>query len=272
MCIRVNPTQFYEYPWSIGARQGLEVDAQVFELARLRPTDVDPRCQLSGIDLLAKSQAIILNIDYPLGMAAYHMLRAMMENLIRLRGIYILGKAATLNGSIGDVMISNVVLDEHSQNTYWLDNAFTAQDVQPYLIYGSVLDNQKVVSGKGPYLQNRQYLDFYSSFNYTVVEMESGPYLNAVYEDQYLLRYPVGEQINLAQLPYELGMLHYASDTPYTRGKNLGAGSLSYFGMDSTYASAVAIVRRIFEKEIRHVREQMAGSSGAEEQGQKVKV
>ena len=110
---------------------------------------------------LARSQAIILNIDYPLGMAAYRMMREIMENLTNIRGIYVLGKAATLNGSIGDVMISNVVLDEHSQNTYWLDNCFVAQDVQPYLIYGSVLDNQKAVSAKGTYLQNRQYYDFY---------------------------------------------------------------------------------------------------------------
>ncbi len=85
--------------------------------------------------------------------------------------------------------------------------------------------------------------------------MECGPYLNAVYEDQYLTRYPVGENINFARLPYELGILHYASDTPYTRGKNLGAGSLSYFGMDSTYANSVAILRRIFENEIRDVQQ-----------------
>ena len=245
--------------WHVGARHGLEIDAQIFELAKLHSMEIDPRCRMSGMDMLAKSQAIVLNIDYPLGMAAYRMLREIMENLTHVRGIYILGKAATLNGSIGDVMISNVVLDEHSQNTYWLDNAFTAQDVQPYLIYGSVLDNQKAVSAKGTYLQNRQYLDFYYNANYTVVEMESGPYLNAVYEDQYLTRYPMGENINFARLPYKLGILHYGSDTPYTRGKNLGAGSLSYFGMDSTYACAVAILRRIFEQEIATVKENMTG-------------
>ncbi|MBV9692040.1 MAG: hypothetical protein JO202_20285 [Ktedonobacteraceae bacterium] len=237
--------------WYVGARHGLEIDAQIFKLASLQPMHIDHRCRMPHMDKLAQSQAIILNIDYPLGMAAYRMLREIMENITHIRGIYILGKAATLNGSIGDVMISNVVMDEHSQNTYWLDNAFSAQNVQPYLIYGSVLDNQKAVSAKGTYLQNRQYLDFYYQANYTVVEMESGPYLNAVYEDQYLTRYPTAENINFARLPYELGILHYASDTPYTRGKNLGAGSLSYFGMDSTYATSVAIVRRIFENEIR---------------------
>jgi len=242
--------------WYVGARHGLEIDAQIFELSKLHQTEIDPRCRMPYMDNLARSQAIILNIDYPLGMAAYRMMREIMENLTNIRGIYVLGKAATLNGSIGDVMVSNVVLDEHSQNTYWLDNCFVAQDVQPYLIYGSVLDNQKAVSGQGTYLQNRQYYDFYYLANYTVIEMESGPYLNAVYEDQYLTRYPVGENINFARLPYDLGILHYASDTPYTRGKNLGAGSLSYFGMDSTYANSVAILRRIFENEINYVQRQ----------------
>lgn len=243
--------------WHVGARHGLEIDAQIFELASLHPDEIDSRCHLPQLDLLAQSKAIILNIDYPLGMAAYRMMREIMENTTRIRGIYILGKAATLNGSIGDVMISNVVFDEHSQNIYWLDNAFIAHDVQPHLIYGSVLDNQRAISAKGTFLQNRQYLDFYYRANYTVVEMESGPYLNAIYEDQYLLRYPTNENINVARLPYELGILHYASDTPYTRGKNLGAGSLSYFGMDSTYASTIAIARRIFQREIEAIKQQM---------------
>jgi hypothetical protein len=39
--------------------------------------------------------------------------------------------------------------------------------------------------------------------------------------------------------------MHYVSDTPYTKGKNLGAGALSYFGMDSTYAVSLSILKRI---------------------------
>jgi len=34
-----------------------------------------------------------------------------------------------------------------------------------------------------------------------------------------------------------------------SKGKNLGAGTLSYRGMDSTYAASVAILRRIFQQE-----------------------
>ena len=236
--------------WYIGARHGLEIDVQVFDLAKLRPDDIDPRVRVPGIERIAESRGVIINIDYPLGMAAYRVLREVFENLAQVRGIYILGKAATLNGSIGDVMISNVVLDEHSQNTYWLDNCFNVGDVSRNLVFGAVLDNQKAVSSKGTFLQNRAYLDFYYRSNYSVVEMESGPYLDAVYESLYMTRYPTNENINFAKLPFDLGVIHYASDTPYTRGKNLGAGSLSYYGMDSTYAATIAIARRIVETEL----------------------
>jgi hypothetical protein len=236
--------------WNLGARYGLELDVQVFDLSKLRPGDFDPRVRIPGFERIGESRGVIVNIDYPLGMAAYRVLREVLENNIVVKGIYILGKAATLNGSIGDVMISNVVLDEHSQNTYWLDNCFNAADVSKHLVFGAVLDNQKAVSSKGTFLQNRAYLDFYYRANYSVVEMEAGPYLDAVYESLYMTRYPTMENINFAKLPFDLGVIHYASDTPYTRGKNLGAGSLSYYGMDSTYAATIAILRRILEQEL----------------------
>jgi hypothetical protein len=50
-------------------------------------------------------------------------------------------------------------------------------------------------------------------------------------------------------LPFDLGIIHYVSDTPLGKGKNLGAGNLSYYGMDSTYASSLAVLQRIFKME-----------------------
>ena len=102
---------------------------------------------------------------------------------------------------------------------------------------------------KSTFLQNRQYLDFYYREAYTVVEMEAGPFCNAVYEIADADRYPQGEAVNFAKLPIDLGIIHYASDTPYTQARTLGARGLRYFGMDSTYASSVAIMRRIFALE-----------------------
>ena len=74
---------------------------------------------------------VIVNIDYPLGVAAYNILREVAVDSSTLRGVYVLGKAATLNADVGDVMLSSVVHDEHSGSTYWLDNAFSVDDLAP---------------------------------------------------------------------------------------------------------------------------------------------
>jgi hypothetical protein len=121
--------------------------------------------------------------------------------------------------------------------------------VAPHLVYGTVLDNQKAVCVLGTFLQNAQIMDVFYTEGYADIEMEAGPYLSAVYEMFRPKRHPLDEIVNLYHLPFDLGFLHYASDTPLGKGKNLGAGTLSYFGMDSTYATALAILRRIFHQE-----------------------
>ncbi len=231
-----------------------DVEAQVIELARLKPEQFDPRLcadpqARSDLAFLARSDALILNIDYPLGLAAYNILSKVAEHANPVLGVYIMGKAATLNGVLGDVMIPNVVQDEHSQNTYLFNNAFSASDVAANLIYGTVLDNQKAVSVLGTFLQNARIMDVFYREGYTDIEMEAGPYLSAIYEMYRPIRHPVNEIVNLYGVPFDIGVLHYASDTPLSKGKNLGAGTLSYFGMDSTYATILPILRRIIAVE-----------------------
>jgi hypothetical protein len=227
----------------------IDVAAQIIEVERLDPTRFDSRLRDVDGERLRGSRAVIVNIDYPLGLAAYRVLREALEDLERVQGVYVLGKAATLNATVGDVLVSNVVRDEHTDNTYWLDNCFTAADIARFLVFGSALDGQQAVTVLGTFLQNRGHLDEYYRDAYTVVEMEAGPYLSATYEAAFPVRHPSGQNVNLSRPPFDLGILHYASDTPYTQARTLGARGLSYRGMDSTYAGAVAILRRIFERE-----------------------
>ena len=224
----------------------IDAGVQVIDMAKVRADDIDPRIQdvVNDWDAL---DAVIININYPLGMAAYHIMTQVAQTVDDLRGVYVLGKAATLNARIGDVMISNVVYDEHSENTYWFHNAFSNADLDPYLVYGSALDNQRAITVRGTYLQNRGHLDFYYRENYTVAEMEAGPFLSGLCEDTFMTRYPAGEQVSLSDITIDLGVIHYASDTPYTRSQTLGARGLSYYGMDSTYAATLAIVRRVLD-------------------------
>ena len=234
----------------IPSKQSFDVEAQVISLQTLNYDQIDPRLGngMWGVQL-STSDALILNIDYPLGLGAYNILTEIALHVGSIVGVYVMGKAATLNAVVGDVMISDVVHDEHSSNTILFSNCFSADDVAPDLVYGTVLDNQKLMTVQGTFLQNSDYMDVFYREGYTVIEMEAGPYLSAVYEMYRPKRHPVNEIVNLYGLPFDLGMVHYASDTPLGKGKNLGAASLSYFGMDSTYAATLAILRRIFYQE-----------------------
>ena len=231
------------------SQTALRVPAQIMPLAKWKTAKLDPRLGAVDADALAASRAVIVNVDYPLGVAAYNILREVAVDSSTLRGVYVLGKAATLNADVGDVMLSSVIHDEHTNSTYWLDNAFGINDIAADLRFGTGLDNQRAVTVKSTFLQNRAYLDFYYREAFMVVEMEAGPFCDAVYEIADPDRHPVGEAVNFSKLPLDFGIIHYASDTPYTQARTLGARGLSYYGMDSTYASSLAILRRILRLE-----------------------
>ncbi len=235
----------HEGIYHIDPRSGTDVAAQVMVLDRLFGDQVDPRLGALAADSLARAPEVVINIQYPLGLGAYHILRQIMEATDRVVGVYILGKAATLNADVGDVMISDVVHDEHSGNTYWLANCFSFSEVAKFVTSRSVLDRQRAVSVRSTFLQNRAYLDFYYRDAYTVVEMEAGPYLGAVFEAGDSSRYPTDEQVDLTRPAMEVGLIHYASDTPYTQARTLGARGLRFEGMEGTYAGALAIACRI---------------------------
>jgi hypothetical protein len=114
------------------------------------------------------------------------------------------------------VALSGSVYDEHSQNTILFRNAFSAKDVRPYLRYGSVFDNQSALTVRSAFLQNKNYMNAFYRDGYTVLEMEAGPFLNAIYELVHPMPSPVNEIVHLsASTPFDVGFLHYASDTPY---------------------------------------------------------
>jgi hypothetical protein len=90
---------------------------------------------------------------------------------------------------------------------------------------------------------------------YSVLEMEAGPYLSAVYELVDPRRHPNDEVVSLSERTgFAVGILHYASDTPYSRRQSLLSKSLGSFGTDATYACAIAITRQILAREIERLK------------------
>jgi hypothetical protein len=239
----------------VQSERTFEVEAQIIELNQLDFNQIDNRLAGDGAFApLKNSDALILNIDYPLGLAIYNILSTISTHT-DIRGVYVMGKAASLNAAVGDVIIPTICQDEHSHNTYLIHNYFCAADVAPLLKFGTVLDNQKAVTVLGTFLQNSHIMEIFFSEGFADIEMELGNVCSAMYEASRPKRYPTDEIVNLQETNIDLGVLHYVSDTPMSKGKNLGAGTLSYFGMDSTYACSIAILRRIMQKELERLKE-----------------
>lgn len=232
----------------IEAKHYLDIDAQVIAVKDIANSSLSDKL---GLDLskIKESNALILNIDYPLGAGAYRVLSTTLQNVNLIKGIYILGKASFLHANLGDIALPNNVYDTYGENTYIFTNAFTKHYFDGFKA-GSILNNQKVVSSKGTFLHPLETIQKYFLEDYTIIEMENGPYLNAIFEMTHFGRYPQHQTVSLLNTPVDIGIIHYASDTPFTKAVTLGTRNLGYEGVEATYMSSLAILKRIVEVEL----------------------
>jgi len=251
---REHQTEFIEVQKKLGIltipnANYLDLIVQIFPIKNLiKSKYLDSRLKIKNHLKIEKSNALIFNIDYPLGFSAYHVLTEVMENVKNIKGAYILGKAATLNSEVGDIQIPRLVFDEHTQNSYLFKNCFS--DFFPYTNnQGSILTNQKAVSVLGTFLENKSLLNFYFKNNITVIEMESGPYLSAITESCYDQQAPKNTIVDLNNCPFDLGIINYTSDTPYSSLQNLGDGNLGISGIEPVTLGSLAILQRIINLE-----------------------
>lgn len=234
---------------TIPSSKYLDINTQIFPVSGLAKSEyLDNRLTISDAKKLRRSDALIFNIDYPLGFAAYHILSEILENVQEVRGVYVMGKAAVLNSEIGDIQIPRFVYDEHTENSYIFNNCFNT--FFPFKNHqGSILTNQKAVSVLGTYIENEALLKRYSEENLTVIEMESGPYLDAISEATFDHRHTTKETIDLNSTPFDVGIIDYTSDTPYSKAKNMGVKTLTLDGVEPTYLASLAILQRIINLE-----------------------
>lgn len=215
-------------------------------ILRLQPeTNLELETQIIPGKLVDKSldDLVILNIEYPLGFGAFHLLEEILENVQDMKAVFILGKAAALNTKVGDILIPKIVFDEHTQNTYMINNCFNKSFPNQFKS-GSILDNQRLVSVLGTFMENENLFNEYSEKEFNIIEMEAGPYLGAVTQATYSKPLPQGAIVDLHQPPFELGLVYYSSDSPYILSDTLGE-MLGLNGIEATYLSTKAIINRI---------------------------
>lgn len=231
--------------YRISSKKTLDIPTQIIDLKLLAQNNPHTKLQ----DAFHDTDALILNIDYPLGRTAYFILTKIAEHVSKILGVYVIGKAASLFANRGDVMIPSSISDQHTRNQYYIDNCIEAKDVMPFLedLHNGIYDNQRAVTVLGTMLQNKAMLDAFLMAGITDLEMEAGPYLAAVYEMILPKRYPEMKSISLVPKSFDLGIIHYVSDNPLS-GQKLDS-SLHIHGVDATYACTRAVLEKVIARE-----------------------
>ena len=227
----------------------LLAETQVVEINQLIPQRLDPRLSLPDPAALARSRAVILNTDYPLGFGAYHLIRCVGRFLPHWRGLFVLGKSAAMIGRLGDVMIPTQVRDVHSARLFELPNAMNTRRVTPYVHDAAVFDDQRSLTVHGTFLHSWDTVRRLHRADFTGIEMEAGPCLAAL-TDHFSPLLAGRTGLTRLALPqnFNLGILHYTSDTPYNLRASLLSKPLGLTGLESTYSCSLAILQYILER------------------------
>lgn len=182
------------------------------------------------------------------------MLASACELFPQLRGVFILGKSAAAIGRLGDIIIPSRVYDSHTHIQYRFQNSLTARHLTPFLNRIAVFDDQKSITVRGTFLHGRDTVGHLLRYDFTGMEMEAGPFLAALHRhfskpdrEQNIQR----DQILDIKPPpgFNLGLLHYTSDTPYNIRPSLLSTRLGLTGLEAVYAASLATLQRIMDLE-----------------------
>lgn len=209
---------------------------------------LDSNLKIKDRQKLLANPAVIVNVEYPLGIAAKYLLEEIINYFFNLKGVYIIGKAAILNGTTGDIQIPEIVSDEISNNIIKFPNIFN--QFFPYTANVShVFSHQKAVCVYGTLLENQNQINNYLQTGFNIIEMELSHYLSVLVQHFLLKNQPLsrGTYYHLDQLPVDLGVIYYASDNPLT--KNLGHETIEFQNIETTYLPSLTILQRIIDLE-----------------------
>ncbi len=226
-----------------------------FQCVDLRRIDVehnDNRIFDSAIGSKDKTKNYIINIDFTMGgYQAKYVLQNILKRINNVKGIYVFGKAGSLEGNVGDIIIPDFNYNPYNKKLTFFKNDLKAKYIRRYLRRYKIYESQGMLTVLGVLLQNDKHLKYHYAQNFTGVEMECGPYLEAIMN---LSKDSIHDSSTLMlKNDFDFGLAYYISDTPYHQGKTLG--TLGFSGVESVYAISVSLLNRIliraYSKEIK---------------------
>jgi hypothetical protein len=204
---------------------------QVAFLEAIEPSLADPRL---GWD--RRVEGTIVNMDYAFGEEGFFLFNELFELFgDRVRGVYIMGKAGTLGGARGDIMLPGFFVKQGSGEAYDIGNCLAPEDFAGLGGF-AVHTGGPMLTVAGTFLQNNDVLRYFrDSWGALGVEMEGIPYAKALMHA--VLRKRVKEGTRA-------GVCYYASDAPLAG--DLLSIPLGSGGVGPVYAATIAILRSVY--------------------------
>lgn len=228
---------FYEVP----DKSGAHIDCQIIDTANLNFEGLHPDLRIN-VEVVQDEKPVVLVMDYAFGTQAFELIDSLLQPMmiegeeknLNLRSISVMGKAGTLRGKKGDIMIPTAHVLEGSAHNYILDNDLTEEDFDGYkdVFVGPM------ITVLGTSLQNRDVLETFKTTSWKAVglEMEGGHYHRAI--NAAMIREHISKDVKVRYA-------YYASDNPLKSGQTLASGSLGVEGIKPTYMITKCILEKI---------------------------
>ncbi len=222
-------------------KSGAHVDCQIIDTALLNLEEMHPDLRIN-MQAVKEKKPVILVMDYAFGTQAFELIDSLLhpmvmdgeEKNLNLCSMSVMGKAGTLRGKKGDIMLATAHVLEGSAHNYILDNDLTEEDFAGYqdVFVGPV------ITVLGTSLQNRDVLETFGTTSWKAVglEMEGGHYHRAI--NAAMIRGHISKDVKVRYA-------YYASDNPLKSGQTLASGSLGVEGVRPTYMITKAILEKI---------------------------
>ena len=217
------------------------IDVMVIDTSQNTPFNLHEsiRCDFS---YLKKEKPVILVIDYAFGTQAFDILDELLspcqlsEELVtfNIQSINIMGKAGTLPGKKGDIMLATAHVMEGTTNNYIVDNDLDVKDFDE----GYPIHIGPMVTVLGTSLQNRDVLEKFHTSNWKAVglEMEGGHFQRAI--SAAIIQGHISREVKTRYA-------YYASDNPLLSGQTLASGSMGVDGIAPTYMITRVLLEKI---------------------------
>ena len=224
-------------------RAGTNIHVQIFDTSLLPLDLLAPELQLNN-QVLKEQKPVVLVMDYAFGEQAFELFDELLKpyktegqaQKLNLVSISVTGKAGTLVGDKGDLILPTAHIFEGTADNYPFENDISKADFQELEI---PVHEGAMLTVLGTSLQNADVLDYFRSSSWNVVGLEmEGAHLQKAIQAAAKIRKSINENVILRYV-------YYASDNPLTTSSTLASGSLGQTGVKPTYAIALKFLQKI---------------------------